>query len=251
MTIPAFRQVAFDRPWAWLAAGWRDLWTHPGVSLWYGLVACIGGLLLAVGLSVSELGALIPVLAGGFALVGPVMALGLYDVSRRIERGEAVSLAVTLQSTLQAAPRIGLFAAFLLLIYLIWVRLAFLLLMLFLGTGGLPPAVEFVPTLLFTPHGLGLLVAGSAVGAALAAVVFALSAISIPMLMERDVDAVTAIAASVRSVISNPKAMGLWALMIAGFVVLGIATLGLGLVVIFPLIGHATWHAYRDTLGHQ
>ncbi len=245
------RQIAFDRPWAWLAAGWRDLWREPGVSLWYGAAASLAGLVLTVGLAQAGLEALIPVLAGGFVLVGPVVALGLYDTSRCLERSEPVSLAATFKSTVRAAPRVGVFAACLLLIYLIWVRIAFLLLMLFLGTGGLPPASEFVPTLLFTPHGLGLLVVGTAVGAALSALVFALSVISIPLLMERDIDVVTAMAASVRAVVSNPKAMGLWAALIAGAVFVGIATLGAGLVVVFPLIGHATWHAYRDVISDQ
>ena len=83
------------------------------------------------------------------------------------------------------------------------------------------------------------------------ALVFALSVISIPLLMERDIDVVTAMAASVRAVVSNPKAMGLWAALIAGAVFVGIATLGAGLVVVFPLIGHATWHAYRDVIVDQ
>ena len=103
-----------------------------------------------------------------------------------------------------------------------------------------------MPTLLFTPHGLGLLVAGTAVGGVLAATVFAISVISVPLLMTRRVDAVTAIAASLAAVVLNPKPMALWAGLIAGFMALGIATLYVGLIVVFPLIGHATWHAYRD-----
>lgn len=242
------RQIAFDRPWAWLAAGWRDLWHAADVSLWYGTVASIGGLVLSGGLLAAGLEALIPVLAGGFVLVGPIVALGLYDVSRRIERGEPVSVGETLKSAVRAAPRVSGFAVCLLLIYLIWVRIAFLLLMLFLGTNGVPPFHEFIPTLLFTPSGLGLLVTGTAIGAVLSTLVFALSAISIPLMMERDIDVVTAMVASVHTVVVNPKAMGLWAVLIAGFLCLGIATLGMGLVFIFPLIGHATWHAYRDLI---
>jgi uncharacterized membrane protein len=109
-----------------------------------------------------------------------------------------------------------------------------------------PPASEFVPTLLFTPHGLGLLVTGTIVGAVIAFIVFAISAISVPLLMTQRIDAVTAMAASVAAVRLNPKAMMLWAALIAGLMALGIATIFAGLVVVFPLIGHATWHAYRD-----
>ena len=118
--------------------------------------------------------------------------------------------------------------------------------MLFLGDKPLPPASEFIPTLLFTPHGLGLLVSGTAIGGALAFLVFSISAISVPLLMTRRLDAVTAIGASVAAVKLNPKAMTLWAALIAGFMALGIATLFVGLVIAFPLIGHATWHACRD-----
>jgi uncharacterized membrane protein len=118
--------------------------------------------------------------------------------------------------------------------------------MLFMGTRGLPPPTEFVPTLLFTPHGLGLLIVGTLVGGTLAIIVFAISAISVPLMMTHRVDAVTAMAASVEAVVANPKPMALWAVLIAAAMSLGLATLSLGLIVVFPLIGHATWHAYRS-----
>lgn len=242
------RQVPFDRPWDWLAAGWRDLWQGPTTSLAFGLVATFVGLVLAFTLATAGLEALIPVLAGGFTLVGPLLAAGLYEKSRRIAEGRPVDLHATFAATVRSSRQLGLFSAILLVIYLLWIRLAFLLLMLFQGPRGLPPAREFVSTLLFTPHGLGLLVVGTATGALLAGVVFAISAVSIPLLMERRIDAITAMAASVQAVAKNPQAMALWAALIAGFVLLGLLTLGAGLVLVFPLIGHATWHAYRDVI---
>ena len=128
-----------------------------------------------------------------------------------------------------------------------WLQLAFLLFMLFLGSSGLPPPSEFVPTLLFTLRGLGLLVTGTTVGSLPGDFRCSPSlSISAPLLMTRRADAVTAIAASLAAVVLNPKPMALWAALIAGFMVLGIATLYVGLIVAFPLIGHATWHAYRD-----
>jgi uncharacterized membrane protein len=120
--------------------------------------------------------------------------------------------------------------------------------MLFLGSKPLPPASEFVPTLLFTAHGLGLLVTGTIVGGALAALTFSISVISVPLLMTRRIDAVSAIAASLRAVRVNWQPMALWAALIAGFIALGIATVFVGLVIAFPLIGHATWHAFRDVV---
>ena len=152
---------------------------------------------------------------------------------------------------LHAPGQLGFFGAILAFVYLVWLQLASLLFMLFLGSRPLPPASEFLPTLLFTPHGLGLLVAGTIVGGVLAALVYAISVISVPLLMARRIDAVTAISASLRTVAQNPKPMALWAGLIAGFMALGIATMFVGLVVVFPLIGHATWHAYRDLVREE
>jgi uncharacterized membrane protein len=155
----------------------------------------------------------------------------------------------SLTAGLRAPGQLGFFGAILAFAYFVWVQLAFLLFMLFLGSKPLPPAAEFVPTLLFTAHGLGLLVAGTMVGGVLAFLVFAISAVSVPLLMTRPVDAVSAIGVSLAAVIANPKPMALWAALIAGFMALGIATLFVGLVLAFPLIGHATWHAFRDVVG--
>ncbi len=242
------RLVPFDRPWDWLAAGWRDLWAAPSVSLFYGAVATGLGLLLSVGLALAGLESLIPVAAGGFLLIGPLLAVGLYEASRCLAAGNAPDIGHTMSAAFGAAGRSSLLAAVLLVFYLVWIRVAVLLVALFLGTAGLPPARELLPLLLLTPHGLALLVVGTAVGAVFAAAVFAATAISLPMLMERRIDAFTAMALSARAVLISPQAMALWAALIAGFIVLGIATLGVGLVLAFPLIGHATWHAYRDLM---
>jgi uncharacterized membrane protein len=242
------RQIAFDRPWEWLAAGWRDLWAYPAISFAYGALPTGLGLAIAVALALFEFGALVPVLAGGFTLIGPLLAVGLYEKSRLLAEGQTPTFALTLAKARSSALRLGLLAALLLFLYLVWLRIAFMLLALFLGTRGLPPAQEFTSTLLFTPHGLGLLIVGTAVGGLLAAVGFAATAVSIPLLMHRHVDAISAIVTSIQTVLTNPKPMALWAALIAGFTALGIATLGAGLVVAFPLVGHATWHAYRDAI---
>lgn len=243
------RAIPFDRPWQWLASGWRDMWQAPSVSLGYGVLATGLGLILAFGLGAVGLESLVPVLSGGFLLIGPLLAAGLYSTSRTLaDRGKPTFLG-SLASGLSAAGRLGLLAALLLVFYLIWVRVAILLVALFLGTAGVPPAHEFMSTLLFTPHGLGLLIVGTVVGAVFAAIVYSLTVISIPMLMERRIDAFTAMAMSAATVVQNPKPMALWAALIAGFIAVGIATIGAGLIFAFPLIGHATWHAYRDATG--
>jgi uncharacterized membrane protein len=238
-------KVEFDAPWMWLAAGWRDIWQAPHVSICYGVAFALLSAVLTAGLTMAGMESLVLALAGGFLLIGPIAAVGLYETSRRLEAEIPVALTDAVSAGFKAPGQLGFFGAILAFLYLVWVQIAFLLFMLFLGSSGLPPPSEFVPTLLFTPRGLALLVAGTTAGCALAFVAFAISVISVPLLMTRRADAMTAIAASVTAVLVNPKPMGLWAAMIAGCMILGIATLYIGLVFAFPLVGHATWHAYR------
>lgn len=247
----ALQEVSFDAPWTWLASGWRDLWAAPVVSCSYGALFAILAAFLSVGLFWQGLESLILPLSGGFLLIGPVVAIGLYETSRRLENGESVDLLGVTQAALSNAGRIGFFAAILGFIYIVWLQLAFLLFMSFLGTDHLPPAKDFIPTLLFTPRGLGLLVTGTCVGGVLALLVFSMSVVSVPLLLMRKIDAISAILTSVGAVRNNPKPMLLWAALIAGFMSLGLATMFVGFVLIFPLIGYATWHAYRDVIRDQ
>ena len=242
----AVREVPFDAPYGWLAAGWRDMWRVPRVSLAYGAIFAVTGLVLAVGLTQVGLQSLILVLAGGFILVGPMLAAGLYETSRRLEKNETVSLASTLRAGFYGGGQLAHMGLLLMLIYLAWVEIALLLFMLFLGPQPMPPLGAFVSNLLLTPRGLGLLIVGTGVGMALAATVFAISAVAVPLLMVERVDVVTAALTSIRACRKNPKAMALWAALIAGAMLFGFVMLFFGLVIMFPLIGHATWHAFRD-----
>lgn len=243
------RRVAFDAPWAWLAAGWRDLWRHPTISLGYGLLVALASWTLFLGLLRIEALAMVLALAGGFLLVGPLLAVGLYQISHRLESERPVRFSDVFVPDKLARGQLAFFGVLLLLFFLAWVRFATLLASLFLGGLTLPPLSQFVQTLLFTPSGLGLMVLGTIIGAVLAVVVFALSAFSIPMLVDRHTDAFTAARASVAAVAANPRAMGLWAALIVVMIAAGVATAFAGLIIAFPLIGHATWHGYRDVFG--
>jgi uncharacterized membrane protein len=245
----SIRRVAFDAPWGWLGAGWRDLWSAPAMSLGYGAAFAVTAYIFVLQLSrIDALPLLLP-LAGGFFLIAPLAAVGFYEVSRRREKGEETSLRDILQAAREASGRLAFFGVALLLLFFFWMQVASLLFMLFFGNATFPPIDQFIPTLLFTPHGLGLLVTGTAVGAVFATTAFAISAIAVPMLLERDVDVVTAMRTSVEAVRLNPPAMLLWAVLIAGLMTAGLVTLFAGLAIVFPLCGYATWRAYRELTG--
>lgn len=240
------RRVPFDQPWEWLAAGWRDLWTYPVISLSYGFFFSAAAILMGVGVTQAGAQSIILALFGGFLLIGPLVAVGLYEVSQAIEAGEPISLATAISRSFKPKGQLGFMGIVLFLIFMVWMQVAFLLFMLFTGGTAFPPQNEFVHMLLFTENGLGLLFAGTIAGAILAFFTFSVSAVSVPLLMVKDVDVATAISTSFHTVRRNPRPMILWAALIAAFVIVGVVTLSVGLVFVFPLIGHATWHAFRD-----
>jgi uncharacterized membrane protein len=246
--VPRIRQVSREAPWEWLAAGWRDLWRTPAVGLGYGLVVAVAGALLSLGLFYLGSLPLVLPLAAGFMLLGPMLAVGLYETSRRLETGESIQLGAALTVRTAAPGQLAFMGVVLMLFLLVWARIATLLFALFFGLTAYPPLSEWVALLIFTGEGLTFLVVGSAAGGLLAVAVFAISAISVPMLMVREVDAVTAILTSLRAVRENPVPMLLWAWLIALLIGFGMATFYIGLIVTFPLVGHATWHAYRALL---
>jgi uncharacterized membrane protein len=248
---PAINRVAMDAPWRWLAAGWRDMWTRPGLSLGYGLVAVGVSAGLAAALWYAGLFSLILVLAAGFLIVAPLLAVGLYEMSRRLQAGEPVTRAdITLVST--ASPvQLAFVGIILMLMFLAWIRVATLLFAIFFGLEAMPPFEQFFPALILEPRGLSLLVIGTIVGGLIAAAVFSVAVVSVPMLLERDVDAVTAVLTSLRSVQENFGPMALWAWLIMVLTVFGIASLFVGLIITFPLVGHATWHAYKDVVAPE
>jgi uncharacterized membrane protein len=244
---PRPRRVPADRPWTWLALGWRDLVAAWPVALCYGvaIVAASYGLLYTL-LDLKMIHFLLP-LAGAFFLLAPALAVGLYETSRRLQSGLPATPAA-LFSDWRSPRQIAYFGMILLVIHLVWVRVALLLFALFVGQA--PPDLErLVQVTFFTQGSLTFLVVGTVIGAGFAAVTFAVSAVSLPMLIDRECDVITAVIASVRTVLFNWQAMALWAALIVVLTGAGIATGFFGLAVVLPLVGHATWHAYRDLLA--
>ena len=239
-----------DAPWRWMAAGWRDLWRNPVLSLGYGAVFVAAGLAVTYGLWRIGMSALILPVAACFALFGPLLAVGLYEMSRRYETGEPIRLKDIVFVKTAAPSQLMLVSFFLMFAMLVWIRIATLLFALFVQ--GPPPSLtELASFVLTDPSGLAMIFVGTAVGAVIAFVIFAISAVSIPMLMHRDVDAVTAIITSVDAVRKRPGPMLLWAWLIAITVAVGSALALVGLVVAFPLLGHATWRAYREIVDGE
>lgn len=239
------REIAPDAPWRWLAAGWTDLKANLGKSLTYGLVFVGLGYFFSIGLWYLKMGSMIPVAAGGFALIGPLIAVGLYEIARRTEAHRPVFwsdlLPVKTQSTLQLA-----YVGFLLMFaFIVWMRIAIMIYALFYSSTFLPMN-DFAGFVLGTPQGLAMLVVGSIVGGIIAFAIYAACVTSVPMLMDRKTDFLTAVASSIHTVVKNPKPMILWAWIVGGLIALCLATGFTGLALVFPLLGYSTWHAYRD-----
>lgn len=244
---PNLRKLNMDQPWSWLAAGWRDLWANPTIGLTYGLTFALAGAALTWLVLDREVYYLTFPLMAGFLLIAPVTAASLYEISRRRQRGEPAGLRDALAAFGRNPVQLGLIGVVLMLINLAWVRFAALLFMLFFSDS--PPPVDPIGFLeiLLRVESIPFFIIGFGIGAVLAAWVFAVSAISIPLLIDRPQASVfTAIVTSWKAVWQNKGPMALWAWLIVLFIGVGIATGFIGLIVTLPLIGHATWAAYKD-----
>lgn len=241
------RHVATDRPWTWLTLGWQDMMACKPISLAYGAVLTLAGWILA--LLMFEIGtawAILPATAG-FFILAPLLAAGLYETSRRREAGESPTLAEAMAGFRRNPTQIAMVGAMLLVLHLFWTRIAGLLFALFFGMNFAPSLADLPMAMLRSHELLPFLVIGTGFGFVLAAVTFAVSAVSIPMLIDRpDMSFLEAVTVSIQVVMENWKPMALWAGLIVVFTGLALIPFFLGLVIALPLIGHATWHAYKD-----
>jgi uncharacterized membrane protein len=245
---PASALAKHYGPWAafgWLAGGWSDLATRPASSLIYGFGVFVVSAVIVAGLVRFGLDyILFPALAG-FMVVGPLLAIGLYEKSRRLAAGQPVTLGDMLFVPAASAGQILLSGALLCVLMMLWVRAAVIIYALFFGLLPFPGLNNIAPMLFTTPVGWALLVVGTVVGALFAAFSFAISAFSIPMLLEERIDCLTAMGTSIQLVWNNLQVMLTWGAIVLVLFLLSLATGMVGLVIVFPLLGHGTWHAYR------
>lgn len=230
-------QLPADAPWQWLRLGWADLRRAPRQSLACGLLMLLLSYLIT-GLSwwLGDAGLYLGLLSG-FVFIGPCLALQLYALSMHLERGPPPDVRALLSEVRRRLGDTMVFALVLTVVFLLWARAATVLHIFFPEHGR------------YQLHDLALFLGiGSAVGALFCALIFAASAFSLPMLMDRKVDAVTAVVSSINAVRHNKPAMVRWAFIIVACILAGVLTAYLAFVVLLPLLGHATWHAYRHTI---
>ncbi|SDT89122.1 DUF2189 domain-containing protein [Stappia sp. ES.058] len=238
--------IGFDAIVDALGAGMRDFRKAPRFGLFFGGVYAAGGIIVLLTASAFQMSYLSYPLAIAFGLVGPFVAVGLYEVSRRLESGEPLTWRGVLGVIWAQRRRELAWMAFVVLfVQIMWMYQVRLLLALFLGFQSFSSFSAFVEVLVTTPEGLMFLLIGNIVGAALSVVLFSLTVVSFPMLLDREVDFITAMITSVRSVVTSPGPMIGWALIITVTMLLSMLPVFAGLLVTLPVLGHTTWHLYR------
>jgi uncharacterized membrane protein len=234
-----------SRPFVWLSDGWDDLMHHRGASLAYGwLVSALGALILAY----MQHPYFLAVFTTGFLLVGPILGAGLCELSRCQDTGQVANFETSLRPLSHNRKSLLALAERLMLIAILWFAVAAAL--LFSAVGNIAPSVE---STVWGDVMIRLsetqLIAYTAIAVSLSAVVFALSVVSVPMIVDRHVDAGTAMRMSLRVTARDLPAMLVWAGLISILVFVGFTTWMVGLVVIYPWLGHATWRAYRELVA--
>ncbi len=238
------RPLGWGAPLRWLGCGWRDFIRCPGIGLFYGgCFMAMGWLLMRV---FEQAPAYVLALSAGFLLVGPFLCLGLYQASRRLAQGQAPDLGDSLMAWDQRIGSLAIFGFVLLVLEMLWGRAS--LIVFAVSFDGMP---DFKGSLLalLDPRNLQFILAYLAVGGLFAGLIFAVSVVSIPMILDRPTDAISAGLTSLRLVLGQPGVMLLWGALISAIVVLAMLPWFAGLLVAGPVLGHASWHAYQDAVG--
>jgi uncharacterized membrane protein len=235
-----------------LARGIADFAAVPSHAVFLCLIYPIIGLIIARVLLGYDLLPLLFPLASGFALIGPFAAMGFYELSRRREQGLEVSWSDAFD-VLRSPSRgaIAALAFLLLVIFVLWIAAAQAI---YVATFGYAPAAsvpDFIRQVFTTPAGWALIIVGNGVGFLFALLVLAISVVSFPLLLDRDVGAVEAVLTSLRVVAANPVPMATWGLIVAGLLVIGSLPFFIGLAVVVPVLGHSTWHLYRQVVASE
>lgn len=229
---------------SWLAAGWTDFRHKPLQSLVYGFASFALSVLVIWGLVLADLLWLIFPALSGFLVIGPLVAIGLYEKSRKLQRGEKVSFAGMLLVHPRSGGQLAFAGLMLCLLVMLWLRAAHLLYALFFGLLPFPGFDLILNQLLTTPRGWALIVTGSAIGGMFAAFAMAISLFSVPMLLDRRTDALTALGTSFALTTHNLRTVLPWGAIVALGFAMCAATGLLSMIVIFPVLGHGTWHAW-------
>jgi uncharacterized membrane protein len=246
VTIAEVRDISMDHPWKWLSAGWRDIKAAPARSLGYGLGLAFISYLITFSVITSGMFFLLPQFLAGFFLIAPLLAIGLYSISRQLEAGEEPSLRAGIKTAWRNSFHIFNMGLVLVVSLIVWMTLAQLIVAI-TYTGIIPATWQgFQASLFGSWEGLQLLVVGISSGAVIAFIIFSISAVSVPMILDRDSNVFDAIQTSWNAVRYNFLPMLLWAAILVVIILAGFVTFYVGLVIGFPLAAHATWHAYRD-----
>lgn len=242
-SLPAVRQIAWNRPFFWLQFAWRDLKATPLPSLAYGILFALGGDLIILALLRQP--HLLTVAISGFFLVAPLLAAGLYELSRRTAKGERLLFIDSLRCFRRNGQSLAFFGLFLGLTVILWERFSAVAFSL-LGAGSALETGAFLREVVFSGKYEAFVAIWFALGGMLALLVFALAVVAVPMMLDRDSDVVTAMLTSLRAFAANVGPLLLWAAMIVALTLAGFASLLFGLILLMPILGHASWHAYRE-----
>ncbi|MEO9527169.1 DUF2189 domain-containing protein [Roseibium sp.] len=233
-----------------LAAGLSDFRAAPVYGLTIGAFFAVGGLFVILSAAALNMSYLSYPAAAGFVLIGPFAAVGLYEVSRRLASGQEISWSKVFGTMwAQKGRELSWMAFVVLFIQIMWMYQVRLLLALFLGFRSFASFEEFLTELITTPEGLMFLAIGHVVGAVLSLLLFSLTVISFPLLLEEDRDFITAMITSVRAVVTSPVPMIGWAFVVTAVLIVSMAPAFLGLIVTLPVLGHTTWHLYRKCVA--